>query len=34
VPAGEAFRIAAGNMLDFFRLRDTPVGRAALAGAP
>jgi hypothetical protein len=33
VPASEAFRIAAGNILDFFGLRDTPMGRAALAGA-
>jgi predicted TIM-barrel fold metal-dependent hydrolase len=31
VPGDEAFRIAAGNTLDFFHLRDTPVGRAALA---
>src|SRR4029450_4269863 len=33
VPAPEAFRIAAGNTLDFFRLRDTPMGRAVLAEA-
>jgi hypothetical protein len=26
VPADEAFRIASGNVLDFFHLRDTPVG--------
>jgi hypothetical protein len=26
VPADEAFKIAAGNMLDFFHLRDTPDG--------
>jgi predicted TIM-barrel fold metal-dependent hydrolase len=31
VPAAEAFRIASGNVLDFFHLRDTPVGRKALA---
>jgi hypothetical protein len=31
VPADEAFRIASGNVLDFFHLRDTPVGRKALA---
>jgi predicted TIM-barrel fold metal-dependent hydrolase len=34
VPADEAFRIAAGNMLEFFRLQDTPLGRAVLARAP
>ena len=28
VPADEAFKIAAGNMLKFFHLEDTPVGRA------
>src|SRR5437879_2935157 len=32
VPAGEAFKIAAGNMLKFFHLEDTPVGRAVGAG--
>ena len=31
VPAEEAFKIAAGNMLDFFHLRDTPLGRTVLA---
>jgi len=31
VPADEAFKIAAGNMLDFFHLSDTPMGRAVLA---
>jgi predicted TIM-barrel fold metal-dependent hydrolase len=31
VPADEAFKIAAGNMLAFFHLGDTPVGRKALA---
>jgi predicted TIM-barrel fold metal-dependent hydrolase len=34
VPADEAFRIASGNVLDFFHLRDTPVGRKALAATP
>jgi hypothetical protein len=34
VPADEAFRIASGNVLDFFHLRDTPVGRKALAAMP
>jgi predicted TIM-barrel fold metal-dependent hydrolase len=34
VPAGEAFRMAAGNTLDFFHLRDTDMGRAVLAQAP
>ena len=33
VPADEAFRIASGNVLDFFHLRDTTVGRKALAAA-
>jgi hypothetical protein len=33
VPADEAFRIASGNVLDFFHLRDTPVRRKALAAA-
>jgi len=30
VPADEAFRIAAGNTLDYFGLRDTAMGRAVL----
>ena len=34
VPADEAFQIAAGNMLAFFGLGDTPVGRKALAARP
>jgi predicted TIM-barrel fold metal-dependent hydrolase len=34
VPPAEAFRIAAGNALDFFGLGDTPVGRRVLATAP
>ena len=34
VPADEAFKIAAGNMLAFFRLEDTPVGKSVLARAP
>lgn len=34
VPAREAFAIAAGNVIDFFRLADTPVGRTVLAQAP
>jgi predicted TIM-barrel fold metal-dependent hydrolase len=34
VPADEAFKIAAGNMLAFFHLGDTPVGRKALAARP
>ena len=34
VPAKEAFAIAAGNMLGFFGLRDTPMGRKVLAMAP
>jgi predicted TIM-barrel fold metal-dependent hydrolase len=33
VPADEAFRIAAGNMLRYFGLRDTAVGRRAVAAA-
>ncbi|HEX2436900.1 MAG TPA: amidohydrolase family protein [Methylomirabilota bacterium] len=33
LPPGEAFRIAAGNVLDFFHLRDTPMGRAVTAAA-
>ena len=31
---GEDFQIAAGNMLRFFRLEATPMGRKVLAGAP
>jgi hypothetical protein len=31
VPADEVVRIASGNVLDFFHLRDTPVGQKALA---
>ena len=31
LPDDEAFRIAAGNTLEFFGLRDTPVGRHVLA---
>jgi len=34
VPADEAFRIAAGNMVAFFRLEDTPLGKTVLAHAP
>ena len=34
VPASEAFAIAAGNTLEFFRLRDTAMGRAVLAASP
>jgi predicted TIM-barrel fold metal-dependent hydrolase len=34
VPADEAFRIAAGNMVRFFRLEDTPLGKNVLAHAP
>jgi predicted TIM-barrel fold metal-dependent hydrolase len=34
VPADEAFKIAAGNMLEFFRLADTPMGRKVMATAP
>ena len=34
VPSREAFAIAAGNVVDFFHLADTPVGRAVLAQAP
>jgi predicted TIM-barrel fold metal-dependent hydrolase len=33
VPADEAFKIAAGNVLRFFRLEDTPMGRQVLAAA-
>jgi hypothetical protein len=31
VPAEEAFKIAADNMLAYFGLRDTPMGRTVLA---
>ena len=31
VPETEAFKIAAGNMLRYFRLEDTPMGRRVLA---
>ncbi|HXJ78436.1 MAG TPA: amidohydrolase family protein [Candidatus Methylomirabilis sp.] len=31
VPRDEAFKIAAGNMLRYFRLEDTPMGRTVLA---
>jgi predicted TIM-barrel fold metal-dependent hydrolase len=31
VPADEAFKIAAGNMLDYFNLRDTPMGKKVTA---
>ena len=34
VPADETFKIAAGNMLEFFHLEDTPLGRKVLAVAP
>jgi predicted TIM-barrel fold metal-dependent hydrolase len=34
VPADEAFAIAAGNMLAFFGLEDTPVGKKALGARP
>jgi predicted TIM-barrel fold metal-dependent hydrolase len=33
VPADEAFKIAAGNVLDYFKLADTPMGRTVLAAA-
>ena len=33
VPRDEAFRIAAGNVLSYFRLADTPMGRTVLAAA-
>jgi predicted TIM-barrel fold metal-dependent hydrolase len=33
VPADEAFKIAAGNMLKFFKLEDTPMGKGVLARA-
>ena len=31
VPADEAFKIAAGNVLEFFRLADTPMGKKVLS---
>jgi len=31
VPADEAFKIGAGNMLSYFRLEGTPMGRKVLA---
>ena len=31
VPPNEALKIAALNMLEFFRLRETPMGRRVLA---
>jgi hypothetical protein len=34
VPADEAFRIAARNTLEYFRLEETPMGRSVLARAP
>jgi predicted TIM-barrel fold metal-dependent hydrolase len=34
VPPREAFAIAAGNVIDFFHLADTPLGRAVQAQAP
>ncbi len=33
VPAGDAFKIAAGNVLDYFKLADTPMGRTVRAAA-
>jgi predicted TIM-barrel fold metal-dependent hydrolase len=33
VPADEAFRIAAGNMLEFFHLEHTPLGQKVRAAA-
>jgi predicted TIM-barrel fold metal-dependent hydrolase len=30
VPEEEAFKIGAGNMLDYFRLADTPMGKTVL----
>src|SRR5207245_2572553 len=33
VPADEAFKIAARNMLEYFRLEATPMGRKVLAAA-
>jgi hypothetical protein len=34
VPDDEAFKIAAGNMLKYFSLGETPMGRKVLAEAP
>src|SRR5438445_295704 len=34
VPEDEAFKIAAGNMLKYFKLENTPVGKKVLATAP
>jgi len=34
VAADEAFKIAAGNMIRFFHLEDTPMGKQVLASAP
>ena len=34
VPEAEAYKIAAGNMLAYFRLEDTPMGKKVLARAP
>jgi predicted TIM-barrel fold metal-dependent hydrolase len=34
VPADEAFKIAAGNMLKYFKLEDSPVGKKVLATKP
>ncbi|PYO52657.1 MAG: hypothetical protein DMD84_08780 [Candidatus Rokuibacteriota bacterium] len=34
VPTDEAFKMAAANMLAFFHLEDTPVGKSVLARAP
>ena len=34
VPMHEAYKIAAGNMLSFFHLEDTPMGRTVTAAAP
>jgi len=33
VPAGEAFKIAAGNMLGFFHLQGTQMGQQVIANA-
>ena len=33
VPSDEAWRIAAGNMLEFFHLEDTPMGRKVTSAA-
>ena len=30
VPPDEAFKIAAGNVLSFFRLADTPMGKTVV----